>query len=103
MPHGGCQLFLQKQIRDVRDPNIALPQSSTSRVSSFSADVCPLPVYAVWTLKGLPAERAPTIKSAKGLSKSEIFDQGINESVPLNCRGPCVFIKSLIVAAAFMG
>jgi len=68
------KMFMQKQIRDVRDTNIALPQSLTSRVSSFSVCVCHLPVYTVLTLKGLPAERAPTIKSTKWLSKSQIFD-----------------------------
>ena len=83
MPHGGRQLFLQRQIRDVRDTNIALPQSSTSRVSSISTCIRHLLVHAVWTLEGLPVERAPTIKSTKGLSKTQISDQGINESVPL--------------------
>jgi len=40
-------------------------------------------MHAVWTLEGLPADRAMTIKSAKGLSKSQISDQGSNESVSL--------------------
>jgi len=67
-------LFLQKQIRDVRDTNISLPQSSTSQVGSSSASTCHLSMYVVWTLEGLPAERAPTIKLEKGLSKSQISD-----------------------------
>jgi len=40
-------------------------------------------VYAVWTFERLPTERAPMIKSVKGLLKSQISYQGINESVPL--------------------
>ena len=49
-------------------------------------------MYVAWTLKRLPTERAPTIKSAKRLSKSQILDLGINESVPLNCWGStCIY------------
>jgi len=67
-------VFLRKQIRDVKDTNIVLPQSSTSQVGSSSACICHLLIHAVWTLEGLPAERTLTIKSAKGLSESQISD-----------------------------
>ena len=67
-------MFLWKQIRDVRDTNITLPQSLTSRVGFFLVSVCHMSMCTVWTLKGLPVKRALTIKSAKRFSNSQIFD-----------------------------
>jgi len=66
-------VFLRRQIRDIRDTNNTLPQSLTCRASSFSVCTCHLLVYTAWTLKGLLAEKVLMIKSAKGLSKSQIL------------------------------
>jgi len=47
--------------------NHILPQSLTSRTGFSLTWMCLLLMLAVWTLKGLPAERALTIKSARAL------------------------------------
>ena len=53
--------------------NHILPQSRTSRSGFFMTCVRLLLMLVVWTLNGLPAERALTIKSANTL-KSQISD-----------------------------
>ena len=65
-------MFLRRQKRDIRDTNNTIPQSLTSRAGSFSVSKCHLIAYTAWTVKELPTERVPTIKSAKCLSKSQI-------------------------------
>jgi len=57
------------------DTNITLPQSAISSVGSFSADVCypqTCRLAPVRTQEGLPAEKTPTLKSAKNFSESQI-------------------------------
>jgi len=69
-----CKVYVPAENKQeiLGDTNNVLPQSLTSRAGSFLTFTRHMLAYTVWTLRGLLAERTPTMKSTKKSSQSQI-------------------------------